>query len=88
MTFIGFVAFLDPPKKDAQDTIKKLNKIGIKTKIITGDNQYATINICKSAGLNSTNILLGSDIDKLNDEELLTKIEEVDIYARMNPLQK
>lgn len=88
MTFIGFVAFLDPPKKDAQDTIKKLNKIGIKTKIITGDNQYATLNICKSAGLNSTNILLGSDIDKLNDEELLTKIEKVDIYARMNPLQK
>lgn len=88
MTFIGFVAFLDPPKKDAQDTIKKLNKIGIKTKIITGDNQYATLNICKSAGLNSTNIILGSDIDKLNDEELLTKIEEVDIYARMNPLQK
>lgn len=88
MTFIGFVAFLDPPKKDAQDTIKKLNKIGIKTKIITGDNQYATLNICKSAGLNSTNILLGSDIDKLNDEELLTKIEDVDIYARMNPLQK
>lgn len=88
MTFIGFVAFLDPPKKDAQDTIKKLNKIGIKTKIITGDNQYATLNICKSAGLNSTNILLGSDIDKLKDEELLTKIEEVDIYARMNPLQK
>lgn len=88
MTFIGFVAFLDPPKKDAQDTIKKLNKIGIKTKIITGDNQYATLNICKSAGLNSTNILLGSDIDKLNDEELLAKIEEVDIYARMNPLQK
>lgn len=88
MTFIGFVAFLDPPKKDAQDTIKKLNKIGIKTKIITGDNQYATLNICKNAGLNSTNILLGSDIDKLNDEELLTKIEEVDIYARMNPLQK
>ena len=88
MTFIGFVAFLDPPKKDAQDTIKKLNNIGIKTKIITGDNQYATLNICKNAGLNSTNILLGSDIDKLNDEELLTKIEEVDIYARMNPLQK
>ena len=88
MTFIGFVAFLDPPKKDAQDTIKKLNKIGIKTKIITGDNQYAALNIWKSAGLNSTNILLGSDIDKLNDEELLTKIEKVDIYARMNPLQK
>ena len=88
MTFIGFVAFLDPPKKDAKDTIKKLNKIGIRTKIITGDNQYATLNICKSAGLNSTNILLGSDIDKLSDDELLTKIEDVDIYARMNPLQK
>ena len=88
MTFIGFVAFLDPPKKDAKDTIKKLNKIGIKTKIITGDNPYATLNICKSAGLNSTNILLGSDIDKLSDAELQSKIEETDIYARMNPIQK
>lgn len=88
MTFIGFIAFLDPPKKDAKNTIKKLSEIGIKTKIITGDNPYTTLNICKSIGLNTTNILLGSDIDKLSDEELSSKIEEVDIYARTNPLQK
>lgn len=45
MTFIGFVAFLDPPKKDVKSTIKKLKKYGITTKYITGDNQYATENI-------------------------------------------
>ena len=42
MTFIGLVGFLDPPKKDVKQTIKELKKYGIQTKVITGDNQYAT----------------------------------------------
>ena len=46
MTFIGFVAFLDPPKKDVKATLTRLKKIGITTKILTGDNPYATSNIC------------------------------------------
>lgn len=87
MTFVGFVAFLDPPKADVKATLLKLNKIGVRTKILTGDNPYATINICKLAGLND-NILLGSDINNLSDEELKNKIEDIDVFARMNPLQK
>ena len=88
MTFVGFVGFLDPPKKDVKDTLIKLRKIGIKTKILTGDNPYATKNICNLVGLNGNDILLGSDIDKMTDEELAKKIEEIDVFARMNPLQK
>lgn len=42
MTFVGYVAFLDPPKKDVKKTINDLRKIGVKTKILTGDNAYAT----------------------------------------------
>ena len=42
MIFIGFVAFLDPPKKEVKETIQKLKEYGVETKIITGDNQYAT----------------------------------------------
>ena len=88
MTFVGFVGFLDPPKSDVKATLLKLNKINVKTKILTGDNPYATRNICNMVGLNGNDILLGCDIDKMSDEELLKKIEYVDVFARMNPLQK
>ncbi len=88
MTFVGFVGFLDPPKSDVKTTLLKLNKINVKTKILTGDNPYATRNICNMVGLNGNDILLGCDIDKMSDEELLKKIEYVDVFARMNPLQK
>ena len=88
MTFIGFVAFLDPAKKDVKSTLKKLKSIGITTKILTGDNPYAANNICNLVGLENTETLLGTDIDKLSDEELAKKVEEVNVFARMNPLQK
>ena len=88
MTFIGFIGFLDPPKKGVANTINKLRKIGVKTKILTGDNPYATKNICNLSGLNGNDILLGTDIDKLTDEELSKRVEEVDVFARLNPLQK
>ena len=88
MTFVGYVAFLDPPKKGVKETIIKLKKAGIKTKILTGDNAYATKNICNIVGLRSDNIISGSQLDEMSDEELKEKIEEVDVFARLNPLQK
>ena len=88
MTFIGFVAFLDPPKKEVKSTIKKLKEYGITTKILTGDNQYATENICNLVGIEDSKILLGTDIDRMPDGELAKKVEEVNVFARMNPLQK
>lgn len=87
MTFIGLVGFLDPPKKDVKQTIKELKKYGIQTKVITGDNPYATENICSLVGIEG-DILLGSDLEKMTDEELSKKVEEVSIFARMNPMQK
>ena len=88
MTFIGFVAFLDPPKKEVKSTIKKLKEYGITTKILTGDNQYATENICNLVGIENSEILLGTDIDIMTDDELAKKVEKVNVFARMNPLQK
>lgn len=88
MTFIGFVAFLDPAKKGVKETLINLNKINVKTKILTGDNPYATKNICNMVGLNASDILTGSDIDKMTDEELIPKLDMTDVFARMNPIQK
>ena len=86
-TLIGLIAFLDPPKPSAETTIKKLKEYGVSVKILTGDNAYATKNICNAVGINSK-ILTGKEIDELNDYELGKIVEEVDIFARMNPMQK
>ncbi len=88
LVFIGFVAFLDEPKKGVKSILNKLSNINVKVKILTGDNPYATKNICSLAGINSSNILLGSDIEKMSDEELTPLLETTDVFARMNPLEK
>ena len=86
-TLIGLIAFLDPPKEDAKKTIQNLQNLGVTTKILTGDNKYATEAICSAVGLESK-ILLGIEIDKMDDDELSKVIMDVDVFARMNPLQK
>lgn len=88
MTFIGFVAFLDPPKKEVKGTIKKLKEYGVTAKILTGDNQYATENICRLVGIPNEKVLIGADVDKMSDDELSKEVEKVNVFARMNPLQK
>lgn len=88
MTFIGFVAFLDSPKKDVKKIINKLRKYGVKTKILTGDNPYSTTMVASLAGINSDEILTGAEIDKLSDKALAIKVEEIDVFARLNPIQK
>ena len=88
LTFIGLVAFLDPVKKGVSRVIKDLRKVGVNTKILTGDNPDATKTICTLAGFNSDNILTGPDIEKLTSDELKVKVEEVDVFARLTPLQK
>ena len=55
---------------------------------MTGDNPDATKTICTLAGFNSDNILTGPDIEKLTSDELKEKVEEVDVFARLTPLQK
>ena len=86
-TLIGLIAFLDPPKLDAAKTIKKLKDIGVTTKILTGDNKYATEAVCSAVGIDSK-IMLGIEIEKMDDDKLSETLDTVDVFARMNPLQK
>ena len=86
-TLIGLIAFLDPPKPSAEVTINKLKEYGVGIKILTGDNSYTTKNICNHVGLEGR-IVTGKEIDELNDYELGKLVEEVNIFTRMNPIQK
>lgn len=88
LVFRGFAAFLDPPKSTVKEAILKMEKLGIKLKILSGDNELVTEKICQEVGVDGHGFVMGVDIEKMSDAELAKKIEEVDIFARMTPLQK
>jgi Mg2+-importing ATPase len=88
MTFIGFAAFLDPPKKSASSALMELKGLSVEVKIITGDSEILTERICKDLNIKIEGTLIGSEIDKLSDGELLKKANTTNIFARVSPEQK
>ena len=88
MILMGYLAFLDPPKASAAGAIKALREHGVRTKILTGDNEKVTKTICNQVGLEVKNMLLGGDIEKMDDEELKKVAEVTDVFAKLTPSQK
>ncbi|EKD43956.1 MAG: hypothetical protein ACD_72C00058G0001, partial [uncultured bacterium] len=88
LILVGFLAFFDPPKATAKDTIANLEKNGIKIIVLTGDNLLVTKKICAEVGLPSDKILLGDTIEKMDDEALKIAIDNIQIFAKLTPLHK
>lgn len=88
MVLLGYLAFLDPPKESTADAIKALKDHGVTTKILTGDNEKVTRTICRQVGLEVRNMLLGSDLERMNDSELALLAETTDVFAKLTPEQK
>ena len=88
MTLVGFIGFLDPPKESAKEAITKLNKAGIRVIVLTGDNSDVARCICKKVGINSKNVVIGSQIDKLSDSALVRILRATNIFAKLSPIQK
>lgn len=88
MILTGYLAFLDPPKPSAAPAIQALLEHGVQTKILTGDNEKVTQAVCEKVGLDVDQILLGSDIDAMTDEELAQAVEKVTVFAKLSPDQK
>ncbi|WP_249779354.1 magnesium-translocating P-type ATPase [Bradyrhizobium sediminis] len=88
MTFRGFLVFLDPPKLEAQRTIEDLARLGIRIKVISGDNRFVTAHLAAAVGLNAKSILTGSDLGKLRDEALWHLAPRTDLFVEIDPQQK
>lgn len=88
MVLMGYLAFLDPPKETTKAAIEALAAYGVSTKILTGDNDGVTRCICRQVGLEVDNLLLGSDIESMVDEELAKVVETTNVFAKLSPEQK
>lgn len=88
MIFVGFLAFLDPPKDDVKKTLDEIEALGIEIKILTGDNDLLAQRICKDIGLNITGVVTGEEIAEMDDEQLSKAVLGANIFARIDPVQK
>ena len=88
MVLMGFIGFLDPPKETAKSSIEKLNKNGIRVIVLTGDNVEVTRCICDKVGIKSTQIITGTQIDKLDDRGVIRLLRKTNIFSKLSPIQK
>ena len=88
MILMGYLAFLDPPKPSAAPAIQALKEHGVMTKILTGDNEKVTQTVCERVGLPVDHILLGTDIEEMDDATLAIEAEKTTIFAKLSPEQK
>ncbi|MFA6365495.1 MAG: magnesium-translocating P-type ATPase [Candidatus Paceibacterota bacterium] len=88
MIFLGFTAFIDPPKKTAMQTVRDLAALSVEVKIITGDSEILTKKICEEIGLPIKKIIVGTSLKNLSDVELEAVVEEGTIFARITPSEK
>jgi len=88
LTLIGYVAFLDPPKESTAPALEALAGHGVAVKVLTGDNERVTAKICREVGLEQRGVLLGSDIERMDDAELGAAIEAANVFARLTPAHK
>ena len=88
LAFLGYLLFLDPPKPGVRETIARLANLGVRLKIITGDNRLVAAHTAQSIGLAAPRILTGATLETLRDEALWHQAEKTDIFAEVDPNQK
>ncbi|GCE11606.1 magnesium-translocating P-type ATPase [Tengunoibacter tsumagoiensis] len=88
LVLLGFLNFADPPKEDAARVLQTFKSDGVQVKILTGDNELVTRHVCNQVGIESTRIVLGSELDHMTDPALAQVVEEANVFARVSPSQK
>ncbi|MEM0358152.1 MAG: magnesium-translocating P-type ATPase [Candidatus Bathyarchaeia archaeon] len=88
MVFLGFIAFLDPPKETAKEALQLLKNASIELKILTGDNELVTRKVCEHLGFDIKGIVTGGEIAQMHDDALARVVEEANVFCRVTPAQK
>lgn len=84
----GYIAFLDPPKETTAPALKALKASGITVKILTGDSELVAAKVCHEVGLDAGDVIVGSEIEHLSDDELAKLAQRTTLFARLTPMHK
>lgn len=88
MVFLGLVVLFDPPKPGLEKTLVELKRLGVDLKVITGDNAVVAKAVADQVGIEDAKVLTGQELRLTSDEALLRQVNEIDIFAELEPNQK
>lgn len=90
LSFAGILGMIDPPRKSVKKSVLLCKKAGIRPIMITGDSIDTATAIAKNVGIitNDNEAIIGSELDKYNDNELKDIVKKYSVYARVNPSHK
>ena len=88
LILVGFVTFADKPLPDAARALAALRAAGVRVKIITGDSDLVTSQVCAQVGLDPGKIVMGDEIERMTEPALQAVAEETTVFARASPAQK
>ena len=90
ITFVGLIGMIDPPRPEVPPALQEARQAGIRTVMITGDYPNTARAIAESIGLlrPGHQVLTGSDLGKMSDEDLRNQVEYTDVFARVSPEHK
>lgn len=88
LILLGFLVFNDPPKASAKESLDKFRDLGVTIKLLTGDTAESAKFLAKETGFVFTKTILGSKLDRLNEEQFIKTVNEIDIFAKITPEHK
>jgi Mg2+-importing ATPase len=88
LILVGVIAFLDPPKDSAAEALRLLKEGQVAVKVLTGDNPVIARKTCRDVGLAVEGVLLGSEVEAMEDDALAQQVEGTTIFAKLSPLDK
>jgi Ca2+-transporting ATPase len=86
--YAGLLGFTDPVRSNVVNSVAECLSAGIRVVMITGDYPATAQAIGRQAGLDSTNVLNGDEIEAMSDDQLAILVKSASIFARIRPNQK
>ena len=88
LVLAGYIAFLDPPKESAAGAVQALREQGVEVKVLTGDNEVVTRKVCTMVGIEPGTVVLGSELDHMDDPALAQVAARTSVFAKVAPEHK
>jgi Ca2+-transporting ATPase len=90
MTFLGLAGMIDPPRPEARESVGQCRSAGINVVMITGDQALTASSIARDIGImdEKGEVVTGSELNEMSDDELRRRVETIKVYARASPEQK
>jgi len=89
LIMLGMFGLIDPPREEAITAVKTCAEAGIRVKMITGDHAATASAIAQQLKIvNANDVLTGQELDLMSEDELRQRVQDVDVYARVNPEHK